>query len=621
VGEGAASDVPHAWLVLGALVLLSLVALFAYAPIFAVDFFWQLELGKLIAERQQIPSVDMFSSVHPESHYVQFQWLWELMAYGAYAWRGLGGVRLFQVLVLVGSYIALGLASCRLLRSRSLALCFCALALVLFEDRFQTRPSATALGFCAALLPLWLDPAQRDRPRAWLWACVVACVWSNLHSGESLLAVLSFGALSAGSLLAWRLGTVQSARMRRDLQLLAASAIGVLLCPTLYQGLADWTRAIGPQLATGNKEWRPSYTMLENGLTPSYLLIGLGPTLVTLVYLAASRRRAWSEWLLCGGMLVLSQQAVRNAFLCLVPLCALLMRVQTVRRPRLIYALACALMVVAFHDHVIQGYGGVARAAQIIQADLAPDAFPEQLVEFMEGAGIEGGALNDGRWGGYLIWKLWPRVHVFVDTRQNLSPAMWPLFLASQRSDTRPAALAEAHRRWGIELAIFRGPTFPLITPPPTWHLLYKAGDQELYQHRAGPHARENERRAYAWSVRHGGPLQVGAQRWLTAHARQRAEALVLQRSTAPEDHLEGLLLESKLLFEAGAYAETLSLVNRALRLAPDHAQLLYRAALCAYVGGDLEAARTAMRKLAPHQAELSEPQRARMVVLARALR
>ncbi len=598
------------WLLLAA--LFALVALFAAAPIFAVDFFWQLELGKLITERRQIPSTDMFSSVHPDAPYVQFQWLWEVLAYGAFAAGGLGGVRAFQVLVLVVSFVLLWRSSRMLLPTGAWACAFCAVALVLFEDRFQARPSSTVLGFSALFLPWWLEPARRDRVRAWLWAGIVSCIWANVHSAESVLAPLAFAALALGSLLSRRAEGVE--RARRDAQLLVASCVGVLLCP--WAGFA----AIAPQLATGNKEFQPTYTMLENGLTPSYVLIALGPTLVTLLYgLTSWKRKAWSEWLLCGGMLVLSQWAVRNAFLCIVPLCAVLRRAPP-RSTRPAYLLAVALLLVAFQDHVIQGYGGVARALQILPRDLAPDAFPEQLAEFMDEARIEGGAINDGRWGGYLIWRAWPRVHVFADSRQNFSAEMWPLFLASQRSDTRPAVLDEAFRRWGLELAIFRGPTFPLVTAPPPWQLLYKAGDQELYQHRDGAHARENSRRAQAWLAAKGGdPRQVGAGLWLAAHQRERSEAAALQSSAQPADQLEGLLLESKLLFEAGAYPETLRVVQRALALDPTHPQLLYRAALCAYVGEQYQAARQALARLQP--SALSLAQRARVAVLAGALR
>ena len=402
--------------------LLGLVALFAYAPIFAVDFFWHLKLGQLVAETRSIPRTDLFSAVHPERSYVQFQWLWELLAYLAHRMGGLWGVRIMQVAWLTLSFAVLGTVGLRAFKSRAYAFFFCSLALVLFEDRIQTRPSATALGFVACMLPLWLEAERQALRRVALYAFFVSCLWSNLHGGESLLAVLCMGALSLGRYLEGRVAAARNGRARETLVLLCATCLGVLASPTLIEGLRDWTWAIQPQLASGNKEWRPTYTMLENGFTPSFLLIALSPTLVLLAYVLEQRRiarasagaapRPLAEWLLCGGLLVLSQQAVRNAFLCIVPLAFMLRRLDSARvgpRTRRLLAVASlCLLLAAFHDHVVAGYGGIGEAAVLVADDLAPQTFPIELADFMQEAGIEGGVLNDGRWGGYLIWRLWP---------------------------------------------------------------------------------------------------------------------------------------------------------------------------------------------------------------------
>jgi hypothetical protein len=628
--------------------LLALVALFACAPIFAVDFFWQLELGRLIAEQRTIPRLDLFSSVHPDRPYVQFQWLWELVVYGVHQLAGLVGVRVFQALVLVASFVVLGLGSARLVRNRALAFVFCALALVLFEDRFQQRPSATALGFVALILPLLVQPTLRDKPRVALFTGVVACVWSNIHSGESLLMVLCFAALAVGSTLSSWLGTAPRARARTDAQLLLATCLGVLSCPAFVAGLAAFTEAIGPQLATGNKEWRASYTMLENGWSPSHVLIAVGPTAVMVLYALAERTRMrgrrlaqapWAEWLLCSGLLVLSQHAVRNAFLCLLPLCFLLLpdrlgaHVQGARTQRLLPLLGAALLFVAFHDHVVVGYGGIAEAMEIIPEDLAPNTFPEQLATFMREADIEGGAINDGRWGGYLIWQLWPRVHVFVDTRQDLTAEQWPIFLASQHAETRAEVMDQAFQRWGLELSVFRGPTFPLLVAPADWLLLYKAGDQELYQHRSGKHAQTNQERARRWlateAVRRGLGVapsdyasEVGAAIWLAAPAQRRVldRAERLRTSASEEDLLEGFWLESQLSFQAGRYEQTWTVLERVLERRPRDQKALYRYALASFAAGHAQRARTALHALEQQQGTLGSAQRNRLALLARAL-
>ncbi|MDB4991027.1 MAG: hypothetical protein JWN04_6205 [Myxococcaceae bacterium] len=634
-----------AWTALAAGLLLGLVALFAAAPIFAVDFFWHLKLGELIAQNHAIPQEDMFSAVHPARHYVQFQWLWELLVYGAYSLDGLRGVRLFQVATLTLSFALLGLASVRLLRSRTVSFCFCAFALVLFEDRFQARPSATVLGFVALILPWLVDERARAGARTWLLALVVACLWSNVHGGESLLMVLAFGALGVGSLLALWLGHGSRAAAWRDGKLALASLFGVFLSPAFVAGLQDWARAIGPQLASHNKEWRPSYTMLENGLTPSYLLIGLGPTLVALAYVIEQRslrgRRsaeaAWPEWFLCGGLLLLSQLTVRNAFLCLVPLCFMLVRFGSAlprRTQRLVGALALMLLLVAFTDHVIAGYGGVAEVVETIEDDLAPQAFPVELAAFMREAQIEGGILDDGRWGGYLIWELWPRCHVFVDTRHDLTEEMWPVFLASHVPQTRPAAMTLGFQKWGLELAVFRGPTFPAVIGPPEWLLLYKAGDQELYQHRAGAHAASNLARGRAWlGTRASAAVleadyaraatEVGASVWLAAPAqrRLRARAELQRHSPLAADRNDGLFTESELSFDAGRYQEAYRLLGQLVFLDPPSALALYRYALAAFAVEQPARASWALDQLRERTGELSKLQLGRLAVLDETLR
>ena len=267
------------WALLGCLALFGLVGLFAYAPIFAVDCFWHLKLGQVIVEQRAIPDQDLFSAVHPERAYVQFQWLWDVLAYGAERLLGLRGVRLFSVLTMLGSFLLLGSAAVRAFQSRALAFAFCALALVLFEDRFQTRPSATALGFTAAMLPVWLGITRASSRAELAFVYVLSCLWSNIHGGEALLAGLGMAALALGDFIVSRLSS-DSARQEaaiRSMRLLAATVLGTLSSPTFLSGLRDWSWAIKPQLASGNKEWLPTYTMLENGFTASFVLIALGP--------------------------------------------------------------------------------------------------------------------------------------------------------------------------------------------------------------------------------------------------------------------------------------------------------------------------------------------------------
>jgi hypothetical protein len=636
--------------------LLALVALYAASPLFAVDLFWHLKLGEVIRDTGAIPRTDLLSAVHPDRPYVQFNWLWEWLVAVVVGQFGLRGVRVAQALVLVGTFALLYRASRRAFGMRTLAFAFTALALVLFEDRFQARPSALVLLFVALMLPLLLDAEARARRGAPWLVGAMAIAWSNLHGGESVLLVLSLGAVCAGELAhrSW-LRRPDAAPGRAGL-LLGVAVLGLLLSPTLLDGLRHWLTAVVPQIESGNEEWLPSYTMLRNGWRPAFILIGLGPTVVALVYVGEQVRAVRArgreaidvrEWLLCAGYLVLAHQAVRNAFLCLLPLAFLLRRLAQAwsagevagrrRRAGQVASVLAALLVgIGFEDAVLFGYGSLARARVLFPSDLAPATYPEFTARFLREAGVEGGILNDGRWGGYLSWLLWPRCGTFVDSRHDLTPEMWPIFLRSHDPLARPPMMARAFARYGTELSAFRAPTFPAHVPDAGWMLLWKAGDEEIFQHERGAHAVANVARLRRWLASRGvaeaaqlpiralgeASTRIGARAWLAAPMQRlrRRDARREQASPDPGTRERGLREEGAMLWQAGLYPEAARLLERALALDPEDAKARHFAALSYFAAGQFEEARAHLAVLLPLQARLTPVQRGRMAHLARAL-
>jgi hypothetical protein len=597
---------PVEWLALSC--LLGLVALLAAAPIACTDFFWHLELGEIILRDLRIPSTDLFSAVHPDAAYVQPQWLWEVLAAAVHAAGGLRAIRVLSAALLLLSFLALYLITRRLTARPSLAFVCTTLGLCLFVDRFRARPDALSLGLFALALPLLVDPWSGSLRRRSLHAFCLALAWANLHGGASVLLLLSLGALMLGSFIDARRGTVSRAQRMDAVRLLLAGSAGLLLSPTLIPGLLHWSSLIGAQIETGNEEWLPTYTILRYGVAPQTLLTALLPTLIGLGYVAEQagrvRSQGWAacssaEWLLVGGYLVLSQMAVRNAYLCLLPVVFMLRRAGARGLPRsvvrLASAAACALTLVVAHDVFVRSLGGIGAARAMYRADLMPNTYPEQAAAFVRSAGIEGGIFNEGQWGGYLIERCYPACHVFVDTRQNLTPEMWRVFLATRSAAERPRALEYAFRTWGVELALFRGPTFPLIVAPPDWQLLYKAGDQELYQRSGGVHAARNLARARAF-LRIGADddlalaaTRAGSKVWLAAPAQtalQRAAQAQLAQAE-PAQQQAGHAALGELYYRAGLYPRAIEHFDRAEQLGPVSTAALYFHVLSSFAAGD----------------------------------
>jgi hypothetical protein len=628
---------------------LLLVALYAGAPIFSVDFHWHLAIGRVIHERGAIPRVDLFSAVEPGRPYVQFNWLWDLVAFLIHEAGGLRAIRVVQALAMAGSFALLYAGLRRVLVRPSACFLVCAFALVLFEDRFRARPDALTLGFLACMLPVLALGARFVTRGVLLGAFALGVLWSNLHGGTSLLLLLSAGALALGTTLNARIAA-RPEPVARAWALLAASTLGVALSPTLLPGLAHWLAAIGPQITTGNEEWQPTWTMVRNGWAPSFVLIAFGPTLIAIAYAASEVQRVrrlgragvdFAQWSIAAGYLVLAHQAVRNAFLCIVPLVFLLQRAseswEARARGRTAAIAAALLIAVTVHDVVFEGYGGPRNLVELIGYDLAPQTYPEEAARFIAQAGLQGPILNDGKWGGYLIWHTWPACSVFVDTRHHLTAEMWPVFLRSHDPLERPAAMEEAFRRWGIELALFSGPTFPLVHAPSQWQLLYKAGEQELFQRRGGAHEQANATRARAALRRLGADpgadgdaaalaraaTEAGARRWLAApyQRRRAARAQRALASDAPVEQARGHRIRGDLLMKAGSYARAAADFERAAALAPPDPRSRYQAALARFALGDIERTRSALAALRDGSAlQLSSAERGRLSTLQRVL-
>ncbi len=626
-------------------VFLGLVGALAAMPIACTDFFWHLTLGHVILRERRIPHTDLFSAVHPDAPYVQPQWLWELGAAWVDSLAGLRGIRMMQGVLLVASFALLLFVLRRLVRDRVMAWTIASLALLLFMDRFRARPDSLTLGFVAASLPLLVEPHTGSKALRRGYAFVLALLWANIHGGASLLLLLSMGALVVGSFLHTRYAGAPRERFRDVCWLALSALLGLALSPTLIPGLVHWFSLIGAQIETGNEEWLPPYSILRGVPSPAALLIALSPTIVLVFYAveqvrllrhgARAAERA-GEWFLCGGYLALSHHAIRNVFLAIVPLVFMARRALGAPRNQLNAAFAvlaaCVCVAAVFQDAVLVGHGGVARARALMHEDLMPDTYPEEAAEFIARAGIEGGLFNEGKWGGYIIHRDWPRVHVFVDTRQNLTPEMWRVFLATLSAKERERALDYAFRRWGVELALFRAPTFALLEPPPNYHLLFRAGDQELYQRVDGKHAAENIARARAELARLGpvrvdeptelAATRVGAELWLSRAEQVRvlAQAAAEEKSPDPVVRGRGAARRGELYYRAGLYDQA-ARAFAAEPLALRSTRHLYFAALSWFGAQHRENARTLLSVLEQRDlSELSRRQLERLTMLRAAL-
>jgi len=596
---------------------LAMIALLGARPLFAVDLFWHLKLGDVIGATGAIPETDLFSAVHPDSPWIQFQWLWEWLASEIVAAGGLTGLRLAQAATLTLGFGAL-YAIVRRGQGPVVAALIVALALLFLGDRFRVRPDGVnILGFVAAL-PILLGGWRRAGRGLLLGTGLLGALWSNLHGGGSLLLVVMTGAVATGALVdALRDPTDANRRARQaSISLFFAATAGVLANPILFDGLVHFVQIFGAATSRiPNPEWEWTWRFLQEGSHAHHFGVALLPTLIAIGWglerALAWRERAWragdvGEALLSAGLLFIAHYWVRTAFLAILPALFLIQRARERAwlSSRTILLLAAFVAACTLHYQIERGRGGLQNTLAMTAHDLEPTVFPERAADFLVDAGIEGGILNEGKWGGYLIWRTWPRCRVFFDTRHNLTEPMWDLLVRSLHPLQRPGAMQAAFEEHGLELAVFKGPVFPLLQPPPEWILLFKAGPEEIYQHRDGAHAAVNVARARRWLEERAdvsdAPIADPARRiaraggglWLADpwRVKRMAETDKALESDDPGEVVRALFLQARRMHRADHHAEAVSLLERLLGLDGSHARARVHLALSLHAMGASEA-------------------------------
>ncbi len=606
-------------------------ALFLYAvrPAWSVDLFWHLKLGEIIASTHTVPHRDLFSAVQPDSPWVQFQWAWELLAYLVVDALGLTGLRVVHALAATTAFAGLYTGLRRGGLRAEHALLVVAATLIWYVDRLRIRPDTVNLLLWVPLVPFLLRTRQaRTRPLL-LTAALTGWLWGNFHGGGVLLLATALGAVATGTTVEALLGRADArAAARRWWLALLVGTAAAFLSPSFLPGIRSFASIFGAMKATGNEEWAPAWTILRHGHHLALQWVAWGWLVVGCAWLASLavrvRRDGRSgldagEIILCAGYVLQAALFVRSVYMLAVPLAFALRAVPssaaTVRWRRVaVLGAAAVLLAVSFDYAVLRPRGSLARALEMdVRFDLEPGAFPEQATAFLEGAGLDGGLVNEGRWAGYILWKRWPHNRVLFDPRHHFTPQQWPVYRALFDPLRRPWALEAAWKHWHIDLAVLREPVFPLLRPTAPWELVYKAGRQEVWLRTGGRLDAPRRVAAVAWLRAHGATLperpppeqlaraavEVGARQWLQhPYWRERfAEADRLARSSNADERVRGLRRRGLLLYRAGLYAAARKDLEEVAPSAPSprvHVALVW----CRWATGDAAAAAREARAL-----------------------
>jgi hypothetical protein len=435
-------------------------------PVSDPDFWWHLASGRWIWERGELMRADPFAFTaaafpppmqgsYPFTQY----WLAELLMYGIHAGFGLTGVILLRAAVFTLMFFLLY----RLMRGLGAGV-LVAVPLVALADRavvhelgyIGDRPQMwSSLFFVVTLL---LCQRQREgRRAAFVLLPLLMLLWSNLHGGY-LLGLAVVGVSAAADLI--------TGRSTRPSRASAGAAFLLSGCnPAGFSVLLSYpaTRIFGFVALPGITEEHSLLSWISFSSSPrlipaltSVLVLSLITILPRLRTMARERPDLLGLYLITLAMGALAARFVIffvavAAALTAANAAALLQQRWVPVAGRLAgnrghasLATATALVLVALTAQ----QAGVAARTSALRPGAEFHHPYEGIADFLGKSGLSGNLFNEYRAGGYLTWRLFPSMKVFIYGRM-LSGDLLGLY---QDLLLSPSAAKEGRPRYQEEL-------------------------------------------------------------------------------------------------------------------------------------------------------------------------
>ena len=400
------------------------------------DLFWQIKIGEVISQQLQIMYLDPFSYTTFGRLWVNHEWLACVVFYGVQYFGGFKALSFLSLFVgLVTALILFfGLLNQTKRTGWSLILTFIIFALG--APRFQQlRPELFGFFAFSVYLLLLSSPGRLNVKRLWL-IVPLQLLWANVHGS----AILGPGLIILYSVMAFRFGRGREGLSRdekKSLILFSVLSIVVSAINPYYLRIFifpfehlshSFTLAL-------TADWR------ANSLVGSYVdLAPWGLLLLTVASLLMMRLREtiinWPLVTVAAVFIVpgiLMERFVPFAVMAVTFLLGSLIgegkKLDTFKSLSIIRVIALIICVgipaTMFSTGPIYGVDLKAKGFDLVMGrpvgvGFDSTEFPVEAVDFLEAHPEIGNMFNDMAYGGYLIYRLWPKRHVFFDTRTPL---------------------------------------------------------------------------------------------------------------------------------------------------------------------------------------------------------
>jgi hypothetical protein len=406
---------------------------------------WHIRTGQQILRTAAIPRVDPFSVSTSGRPWYAWEWLYDVVVGELDARLGLNGVVWLTAIVIGAAFAMLFHWLMRRGVNVAVSVVMVLLAVSASMVHFLARPHVVSW----LLALIWygiLDACERDggpRKRHSLWALpALMLVWVNVHGGF-LLGFVLLGIFWADAVWTWFRSSER--RIEEAFHKIAAGKRSWdLVWVGLLSGGASLINPYGWRLHTHIYSYLSNRFLIdhiEEFQSPNFHAIAQKCfgilVLVAIATLAARARGPSTHGLRPRDVLIIlfavyeGLYASRN-----IPISSILLVLVVAPQIPLKMPGGGFLERIERTDSGMRGHvwpivasilalgivvnGGRVGATKLVDAHFDPKRMPTEAVNFLESQRVRGPILSPDYWGGYLIYRLYPKEKVVVDDRHDL---------------------------------------------------------------------------------------------------------------------------------------------------------------------------------------------------------
>ena len=471
---------------------------------------WHIRTGEWIWANHAVPRVDLFSSTMQGKPWYAWEWLYDAIVGALHRWAGLNGVVLFTACVIALTF-SLVFGRMRA-RGAQLPIAIVLLLVAFCASTVHLLARPHVVSWLLTVIWFWLLERFEDtgESSSLIWLPPIMVLWVNTHGGF-LVGVILLALYWISEILA---GIIADVTRQRNISFARARRLFVCGLLTVLATLAN---PYGYRLHTHIVQYLQDRFLMhhiQEFLAPDFHGVAqkcfAGLVLFGVVVAAVSRRRLPSRHALillfaaASGLYAIRNIPVSSMLIVMISAPLLTITLENFAAKRESEKRGMAARLDAFSvrmtrvDTTLRGHlwpvlitllaicicwkGGTLAGHRWMNAHFDEKQFPVLAADFLSAHSDERPVFTRDRWGGYLIYRLYPGVRVVADDRHDLYGSEFlKNYLKIMRAESGwEPALESLHPGW--VLVPVDSPLAGPVSKNENWTMVHQDQTAELFR-------------------------------------------------------------------------------------------------------------------------------------------